>query len=103
VACCSVQTPITALLAPDVASFDWRNALSDRFVMDVTVDRWYCFEAREMESLASRERIDLGGFAKIHSKERHRHKCIVCNCRQDGVAAVRSWSCSIDEARKGTA
>jgi hypothetical protein len=32
VACCSTQTPITALLALDVASCDWRSALSDRFV-----------------------------------------------------------------------
>lgn len=31
-ACCSTLTPITALLALDVASCDWRSALSDRFV-----------------------------------------------------------------------
>lgn len=41
-ACCSIQTPITALLAFDVACCDWRSILSDRFVMGSSADQ-YCF------------------------------------------------------------
>lgn len=67
VACCSVQTPITALLALDVANCDWRGALSDRFVMNANADP-YRFEVRGLESLTSGGRINLSKFRRIRGK-----------------------------------
>lgn len=58
VACCAVQTPITALLARDVASSDWWSPLSDRFVMNGNADQ-YRLEARKKASLSFRERVNL--------------------------------------------
>ena len=99
-ACCSVQTPITALLAFDVASGDWRSVLSVRFVMDANADQCR-FELHELESLVSWGGINLARSLRSTARMSQTQVCVVYNCTQDGVAAVRSGSCSIDEARRG--
>jgi len=63
VACCSVQTPITALLAFDVACCDWCSIPSDRFVMVSSADQ-YRFRVRI--TLSRKEQS--GRIRKIPSK-----------------------------------